>query len=335
VISLTTTGDTNWVYRYNGPGNGNDGVFSITYGTDGNIYAVGYSTVDMYDFTVISLTTTGDTNWVYLYNGPANDNDYAHSIIYGVDGNIYAAGSSQGSDTYEDFTVISLTTTGDTNWVYRYDGPIYDYANSIVYGADGNIYAAGSSWESTTSNDFTVISLTTNGDTNWVYRYNGSANYTDYANSIIYGADGNIYAAGRTQTGTFDDFTVISLTTSSDTNWVYRYNGPGNYYDEANSIVYGADGNIYAAGRSQGIGTYADFTVISLPGDYGVEEDNKTVLKTSFNATILSGPLQLPAGKNCKTFDIMGRVVIPDQLKPGVYFIQIDNQIVQTVVKVR
>ena len=61
----------------------------------------------MVDFTVISLTIAGDENWIYRYNGPANDVDVANSIVYGSDGNIYAAGYSNGSGNY-DFTVISL-----------------------------------------------------------------------------------------------------------------------------------------------------------------------------------------------------------------------------------
>jgi len=43
----------------------------------------------------------------------------------------------------------------------------------------------------------------------------------------------------------------------------------------------------------------------------------------------------LPEGKECKVFDITGRVIIPDKMKPGIYFIEIDGQITQKVVKVR
>jgi len=112
-------------------------------------------------------------NWIYTYNGHGNDDDGANSIVQGSDGNIYAAGASSGSGTYADFTVISLTTVGDTNWIYRYNGPGNgsDYAESIVYGSDGNIYTAGYSTGNGTDSDFIIISLTTAGDTNWVYRY--------------------------------------------------------------------------------------------------------------------------------------------------------------------
>jgi uncharacterized lipoprotein YehR (DUF1307 family) len=288
----------------------------------------------------LPLVLTAQTeNWVFTYNGSANSWDYANSIVYGADGNIYAAGSSPGSGTYEDFTVVSLTAAGDTNWVYRYNGPDNggDYANSIIYSADSNIYAAGTSLGSGTGSDFTVISLTTAGDTNWVYRYNGPANSVDFVHSIVYGADGNIYVAGSsTGSGTYDDFTVISLTAAGDTNWVYRYNGPANSYDYAVSIVYGADSNIYVAGSSTGNGTSDDFTVISLTPDLSVQEERKMiVMKNPYGATIFSGPLLFPKGINCKVFDITGRVVMPDKIKQGIYFIEVDGKITQKVVKVR
>jgi len=118
-------------------------------------------------------------------------------------------------------------------------------------------------------------------------------------------------------------------------NWIYRYNGPGNAGDYANSLVYGVNGNIYAAGYSWSSGTYTDFTVISLAPDFVVEEESNFAMKNCYSATICSGPLHLPNNKNCKVFDITGRVVMPDRLKPGVYFIQIDNKIIRKIVKVR
>jgi hypothetical protein len=175
--------------------------------------------------------------------------------------------------------LFSIGTSQTERWVYRYNGPGYggDIANSLVYGADGNIYVAGWGYGSDTTYDFTVISLTSTGTERWVYRYNGPANESwDYAYSLVYGADGNIYIAGYSVgSGTFYDFTVISLSSTGAQRWVYQYNGPGNGWDEAYSLVYGADGNVYAAGFSYGSGsTYYGFTVISLnPAIVGIEEE--------------------------------------------------------------
>lgn len=59
------------------------------------------------------------------------------------------------------------------------------------------------------------------------------------------------------------------------------------------------------------------------------------IKKTVSMATIVSGPLQMPEDKNCKIFDITGRVVMPDRIKPGIYFIEVDGEIRQKIVKVR
>lgn len=51
--------------------------------------------------------------------------------------------------------------------------------------------------------------------------------------------------------------------------------------------------------------------------------------------TIFSGPLLLPEDKICRVFDITGRVVTPDKIKPGIYFIEVEGKITQKVVKIK
>jgi uncharacterized delta-60 repeat protein len=271
VISLNKdTGDTNWVYRYNGPGNGSDVANAVVYGSDSNIYAAGYSTGSGtgFDFLVLSLNKdTGDTNWVYRYNGPGNGWDRALSIVYGSDGNIYAAGYSVGINTRGDFTIISLTVSGSERWVYRYNGPVdsNDVATSIVYGTDGNVYAAGWSQGNGGTSKFAIISVTSAGSERWVY----ADSIDGVAYCLVYGADGNIYAAGCS--GIYLDIVIVSLTALGDERWTYSYSGPpgssGDDLDEIRSIVYSADGNVYAAGVSDST-DWTDptdaFTVISL-----------------------------------------------------------------------
>jgi len=43
----------------------------------------------------------------------------------------------------------------------------------------------------------------------------------------------------------------------------------------------------------------------------------------------------LPEGKKCRVFDITGRVMMSNKIKPGIYFIEIDGKITRKVVKVR
>ena len=70
--------------------------------------------------------------------------------------------------------------------------------------------------------------------------------------------------------------------------------------------------------------------------EYGMSEKMAGSIKAqNFGPTIFRGPLQLPEGRKCRVFDITGRVVMPDKIRPGIYFVEIDGQIVQKVVKVR
>ncbi|MGB3478449.1 MAG: hypothetical protein WBB67_04750 [bacterium] len=440
VVSLTPAGGERWVYTYNGPGDSMDVALGVACDQDGNLYIAGSSYNNNNDLLIVSLTSDGVERWVYQYNGTGNGDDIANSIAVGLDGNVYAAGVSYGTGTGDDFVIVSVDTAGNERWVYRYDwaswhdganvltcgaddniyvggysymwvctqvftvicvdtvgsekwifrtqgtGVVDEAVQSIVYGLDGNIYAAGYSslldftvvsldtagtrrWEyvkgqagfndraldvaygsdgniysvgflesNGTGYDFTVISLSNASDSNWIYQYNGSGSGNDVAHAIVYGEDAHIYAAGSNLDSiTGDDFTVIRLDTTGAEKWVYRFSGSGDGSDIAFSITYGLDHNLYIAGYSYDSTTALDFTVISLDTTTShIEEDKATPTKSNnFASIIFSGPILLPEGKNYKVFDITGRVVTPDKIKPGIYFIEIDGVITKKVVKVK
>jgi hypothetical protein len=277
IVSLADSGAERWVYRYNGPGNGEDWGSSIIAGPDGNLYAAGYSlgVATNEDFTVASLSPSGAERWIYRYDGAASGTDKAASIVMGLDGNLYASGYSAESGVYSDLAVVSLTLSGSERWVYLYDGPASgdDWANWITTGSDSSLVAAGYSLGNGTYADFTVVSVSTSGAERWTYRYDGPGGADDEAYSVVTGSDGNLYAAGNsTGSGSWFDFTVVSLSPSGGERWVYRYDGPGDNYDYAYSIAAGADGNVYATGYSTGSGTSGDLAVVSLSGDVGVNE---------------------------------------------------------------
>ncbi len=68
----------------------------------------------------------------------------------------------------------------------------------------------------------------------------------------------------------------------------------------------------------------------------GIEEVvQKPVKKPVPMATIVSGPLQMPKDVNYKIFDITGRQVKNLDPAPGIYFIEIDGQITNKIIKIR
>jgi len=54
-----------------------------------------------------------------------------------------------------------------------------------------------------------------------------------------------------------------------------------------------------------------------------------------YGSTILRGPLRLPDGFDCRIFDITGREVLPNKMQSGIYFVEIDGEIAQKIIKVR
>ncbi len=202
--------------------------------------------------------------WVYKYSGLSGwQNDACNAICYGSDGNIYAAGTGCHAGTEIDIVVVSLSTSGTERWVYVHNGyaDFVDDANAITCDANNYVYVGGSSYNSDTISDFTVISLTSDGDERWVYRHQGPYIGNGCVRALAIGSNGDIYAAGydeRFQSG--QDFIIVCLDTSGTEQWIYRYNGPGNYTDDAYSIACGLDGNIYGAG----ICDYSNAVVVSL-----------------------------------------------------------------------
>lgn len=268
VASLKSSGEERWVYKYDGPAHGGDEARSIAVGKDGNLYVAGSGSGAIFsDMLVVSLTPSGSERWLYRYNGPADSSDGAFSIAVGADSHLYVAGYSWGNEGRSDFTVVSLTASGEERWVYRYNGPgnHWDEAICIAMGADGHPYLGGFSWGSGTSGDLVVVSLTSSGEERWFYRYRGPADSYDRADAITVSPDGHLYVAGFSGgRGTYRDLAVVGLTCSGQERWVYTYNGPANYDDEAESIVIGSDGNIYVAGRVHQTPFNDDFAVVSL-----------------------------------------------------------------------
>jgi len=102
-IKYLPDGDTAWVRRYNGPGNGGDAAVAIAIDGSGNVYVTGCSESD---FATIKYLANGDSGWVMTYDGPAGATDIPQDIAVDDSGNVYVTGMSDGSGTERDFCTI-------------------------------------------------------------------------------------------------------------------------------------------------------------------------------------------------------------------------------------
>jgi hypothetical protein len=134
------------------------------------------------DYTTIKYGSNGSRLWVATYNGPANYNDRASSILVDPSDNVYVTGYSYDWGTSLDYATIMYDLVGNEVWVAIYDGPSYpgnvvsdtsdpdasiptvdgpdndcDYANAIALDRLGNIYVTGGSFGNGTRYDYATI----------------------------------------------------------------------------------------------------------------------------------------------------------------------------------
>jgi len=112
--------------------------------------------------------------------------------------------------------------------------------------------------------------------------------------------------------------------TNAQNNWWGDVTGP--YHPDSNP-----------GGQGDTVSDYVDFTSW-LSSPVGVEEQpfvKPVENQATIASTIFRGSLQLPARKTCRVFDITGRVVQPDKIQPGIYFIEVEGVVTQKVIKIR
>jgi hypothetical protein len=256
-----------WVARYNGPNNGGDSAQAMAIDSSGNVYVTGGSAVSdpTPDYATVKYDSTGQQQWVAYYNGPDNNADFAEAIAVDASGNVYVTGESNGSGTFTDYATIKYNSSGEQQWVARYDGPAHDYerASAVAVDGSGNVYVTGWSEGTGSGSDYATIKYDSAGQEQWVARYNGPGNGEDFARAIAVDDSGNVYVTGESPgSGTATDYATIKYSPSGQEEWVARYNGTGNGNDAASAIAVDGSGNVYVTGASLGSGTNSDCLTI-------------------------------------------------------------------------
>jgi len=106
-IKYNSTGQQQWVARYNGPtGSGGDAA-AIVIDTADNVYVTGYSSSNVgLDYATIKYNSAGQEQWVARYSGTANGESFATAIAVNSPGNVYVTGYSSDPVTVYDFVTI-------------------------------------------------------------------------------------------------------------------------------------------------------------------------------------------------------------------------------------
>jgi hypothetical protein len=132
------------VANFSSSGNSNDVPSWLAIDNLSNVYVTG---TNGYDFTTIQYNSSGVQQWVSNYNGPASAYDKATSVATDASQS-YVTGMSYGNSiTQYDYATVKYNSSGQQQWVQRYNGPgdFYDTPYSIAVDGSGNVYVTGSS----------------------------------------------------------------------------------------------------------------------------------------------------------------------------------------------
>ena len=157
-IKYNKNGDTLWVRRYNGSGNGADQPLALTVDDSGFVYVSGYTwNGTSNDYAAIKYDSSGNTIWIRNYNGPGNSNDQALAQAVDQIRNVYVTGFSIGSGTGEDYATLEYTKDGTLHGLRRFNGPANGNDRAMAIAVDSQfIYVTGRNRVGSTD-DFTTI----------------------------------------------------------------------------------------------------------------------------------------------------------------------------------
>ncbi|MEI6948751.1 SBBP repeat-containing protein [Paraflavisolibacter sp. H34] len=263
-VKYNAAGVQQWAARYNGPANSSDFARALAVDGSGNVYVTGhsFSTAGRFDYLTVKYNAAGAQQWEARYDGPGHDLDEAHALAVDGSGNVYVAGQSAGSSSFPDYATVKYSAAGVQQWAARYDGPVagsFDAANALVLEAAGNVYVTGQSDGGGSFSDYVTLKYNNSGVQQWLARYNGTGNASDFANALAVDASGNVYVTGESRgTTSANDFATVKYNASGVQQWAARLDGTAHRTDGGYALRLDASGNVYVAGRSEGTGTDMD-----------------------------------------------------------------------------
>ncbi len=251
-------GNLLWARRFNGTGNGYDGMgggWSLTIGPAAEVFTGGftYDAVNGYDSVILKYDVSGTLLWTGIYDGADHLNDDNYDLAVDALGNAYAAAESTSIGGRDILALKYRGTDGALLWEVGYNGPANgsELVSALDIDSSANVYLAGISPSTGGDDDFVTMKVDTNGVLQWVQRYDGSTGRDDWPWDVAVSQTGLVIAAGYSSTR-YDasSATAVAYDTNGNLLWVRRFESSSFYYgsDEASDVEFDAAGNAWMAG---------------------------------------------------------------------------------------
>jgi hypothetical protein len=255
-------------------------------------------------------------------------------------GNAYITGTSLDPGSQANYTTLKYNRNGIQQWVSIYRGPASSDHIPVGIAVSKNynyVYVTGQSQGSGSFDDYATIRYNpSNGDSVWVRRFNGTANFADVPYDLAVDIQGNAYVTGRaTMAGTSYDYVTIKYSPAGNDIWTAVYNY-ANLGDIATGLKVDSSGNVYITGGTY-TGNHYDYLTIKYSQPTGIEpltNEIPNVFKlyqnypNPFNSkSKIKFQIAKLSSVKILIYDILGREIntlLDQELKPGTYDVNWD-----------
>jgi hypothetical protein len=297
-------------------------------GTGAYTYGSGVSATGAYSYdnvVLVKYDSGGTAQWARTVSAGSSESRF-NAVAVDASGNVYAAGYQSGTGAFTYGSGVSATGTANYQYnvvLVKYDsggtaqwartvsaGSNQSQFNAVTVDASGNVYAAGSQYDTGaftygsgvsatgaySSSNVVLVKYDSGGTAQWARTVNVGSNFSRF-NAVAVDASGNVYAAGYqygagaftygtgvSATGTYSSYNVVLVKYDSGgtAQWA-RTVSAGNSSSSFNSVAADASGGVYAAGYQSGTGAFTYGTGVSATGTYSSE--NVVLVKYNSSGT--------------------------------------------------
>ena len=230
VVRYNTNGSLDFSFNSNGivttDLGGDDRISGVAIDSSGKILVVGRTgSSSDYDIAIVRYNVDGTIDLSFGTNGIVNlslggNDDRARELAFDSNGKIVVVGRSNASGNF-DFVVMRYNDDGSPDTSFATNGMVItdiggnnDVGRAVVIDSSNRIIALGRS-NSEGDNDFTVIRYSNDGSLDTTFDTNGIA-FVDFGGDdrgvdIVLDSNGKIIVAGRSNTGSGNDFATARL----------------------------------------------------------------------------------------------------------------------------
>ena len=261
-VKYNSNGIRLWAHEYDGGSHGRDSANAlIVDSSSGDVYVTGNSEGPdhLFSYATIKYDTNGTQKWISRYDSTGKSGNIAEALAFSYNKNyVYVAGRSKGEGDASYITTIKYDTiTGNQLWESRYNPrecPDILISTDAVMDSGGNVYVSGTSSHSDSFFDFYTAKYDASGNIVWDAWYNNPNNRDDFPKAIALDNAGNLYVAGYTSLGLFENivYNLVKYDPDGTRLWDAQYEFENTSYDQIERdmfVAIDANNNAYVTGK--------------------------------------------------------------------------------------